>query len=225
MERVSMLIRSNLPLCILQFHHRDPGLVGLLASDQIPKESKLFYGIIADGNHTHPSTTRIAYRANTAGIVLVTDACSAMGLQDGTHHIGQQAIDVRGTKAVIKGTDTLCGSVATMTSCVQYFLRHTGKGGYEPAGLSEYLSSVLLNGLFPLRLWNRECPGSSHSPSCRTNGNPKGERDAGLWVSCRPRLSYARPSSQVYMDCRELCLPEWETWWGVQRFLRLTDGL
>lgn len=108
-----------------QFHHRDPGLVGLLASDEIPQDSKLFYGIIADGNHTHPSTTRIAHRANRDGVVLVTDACSAMGLLDGIHHIGQQAIEVNGTKAVIQGTETLCGSVATMTSCVHYFMKTT----------------------------------------------------------------------------------------------------
>ncbi len=32
------------------FHHRDPGLVGLLASDPVyHKELELFYGLIVDG--------------------------------------------------------------------------------------------------------------------------------------------------------------------------------
>ena len=33
---------------MLNFHHRDPGLVGLITTNNIP-EHKIFYGIIADG--------------------------------------------------------------------------------------------------------------------------------------------------------------------------------
>ena len=43
------------------------------------------------------------------GIVLVTDAISAMGLESGTHHLGQQKIEIKGDRAVVAGTDTLCG--------------------------------------------------------------------------------------------------------------------
>jgi len=110
---------------MLPFHHRDPGLVGLLGSEDLPQGKTIYYGIIADGNHTHPSTTRIAYRSYPQGIVLVTDACSAMGLTEGIHHIGQQNIEVQGTKAVIQGTETLAGSVATMISCIHYFWKTT----------------------------------------------------------------------------------------------------
>lgn len=55
----------------------------------------------------------------------MTDACAAMGLTAGVHHIGQQVIEVKGTKAIVKGTTTLAGSVATMVSCIQYFWKTT----------------------------------------------------------------------------------------------------
>lgn len=61
------------------------------------------------------------------GVVLVTDACSAMGLTDGNYRLGQQTIQVQGTKAYIKGTNTLAGSVATMISCIQHFWKVTCK--------------------------------------------------------------------------------------------------
>ncbi|KAH8041517.1 hypothetical protein HPB51_016962 [Rhipicephalus microplus] len=68
---------------MLPFHHRDPGLVGLLTSKKLPEEKNVFYGIIADGIHTHPAALRIAYKANSRGLTLVTDAMSAMGLEAG----------------------------------------------------------------------------------------------------------------------------------------------
>lgn len=56
----------------------------------------------------------------------MTDAISAMGLEEGTHHIGQLAIEVRNGRAFVAGTDTLCGSIATMNQCVQIFKKATG---------------------------------------------------------------------------------------------------
>lgn len=106
---------------MLPFHHRDPGLVGLLTSDQIPPGKIIYYGIIADGVHTHPAALRIAHRTHPEGLVLVTDAISALGLKDGIHQLGQQEIEVRNGKAYIAGTNTLCGSIANMSECVQFF--------------------------------------------------------------------------------------------------------
>ena len=37
------------------FHHRDPHLVGLLSNEDFVNEQKLYYGIISDLVHTHPS--------------------------------------------------------------------------------------------------------------------------------------------------------------------------
>lgn len=49
-----------------------------------------------------------------------------MGLEEGTHHIGQMTVEVRQRKAYVAGTNTLCGSIATMNECVQLFLKSTG---------------------------------------------------------------------------------------------------
>ncbi|XP_021370122.1 N-acetylglucosamine-6-phosphate deacetylase-like isoform X2 [Mizuhopecten yessoensis] len=94
---------------MLPFHHRDPHLIGLLTSKMIPSDRKVFYGLIADGIHTHPAALRIAHRVDPKGLVLVTDAIPAMGLLAGKHNIGSQMVEIKGKRAVIAGTNTLCG--------------------------------------------------------------------------------------------------------------------
>lgn len=61
-----------------------------------------------------------------SGLVLVTDAISALGLKDGIHKLGQLEIEVRHSRAYIAGTDTLCGSIANMSECVQFFKEASG---------------------------------------------------------------------------------------------------
>ncbi|XP_048775736.1 N-acetylglucosamine-6-phosphate deacetylase-like isoform X2 [Ostrea edulis] len=112
---------------MLPFHHRDPGLIGLLTSKKVPSNIPL-YGVISDGIHTHPAALRIAYRVDPGGMVLVTDAISAMGLPEGEHRFGSQTMEIRGNRAVIKGTQTLCGSIATMDMCVQHLRKSTACG-------------------------------------------------------------------------------------------------
>ncbi|XP_015121070.1 N-acetylglucosamine-6-phosphate deacetylase [Diachasma alloeum] len=124
--RVGASFITHLFNAMLPFHHRDPGLVGLLTSDQIPPSKKVHFGIIADGIHTHPAALRIAHRTDPEGLVLVTDAISALGLREGLHRLGQQDIEVRGGRAYIARTDTLCGSTAEMSECVRFFKQATG---------------------------------------------------------------------------------------------------
>lgn len=111
---------------MLPFHHRDPGLVGLITA-RPQEEYPIYYGIIVDNVHTHEAALRIAYRSNPKGCVLVTDAISAMGLPEGVkHQLGDQVIEIREKKAFVAGTDTLCGSIATMDQCVRNFRKATG---------------------------------------------------------------------------------------------------
>ena len=58
--------------------------------------------------------------------MLVTDAISALGLQEGVHQLGQLSIEVRDGCAYIAGTNTLCGSIADMAECVRFFQKATG---------------------------------------------------------------------------------------------------
>uniref|UniRef100_A0A8C9XM63 N-acetylglucosamine-6-phosphate deacetylase n=1 Tax=Sander lucioperca TaxID=283035 RepID=A0A8C9XM63_SANLU len=88
---------------MLPFHHRDPGIVGLLTSDQVPAGRTVYYGMIADGIHTNPAALRIAHRAHPSGLVLVTDAITAMGLPPGRHTLGQQVIEIQGLHAYVAG--------------------------------------------------------------------------------------------------------------------------
>jgi len=104
------------------FHHRDPGLVGLLTSQKLDGK-RVWYGIIADGVHAHPAAIRIAYKTNFENLVLVTDAILAMGFKDGKYRFGQQEIEVRGDKAYVADTNTLTGSVATMQSSITKFIK------------------------------------------------------------------------------------------------------
>lgn len=99
------------------FHHRDPGLVGLIGTN----DRQIFYSLIVDQVHTHPASVKIAYRAHPHGAVLITDAMQAMGLDDGRYTMGSLQIDIVGPTAKIVGSDTLAGSVARLDSCVRNF--------------------------------------------------------------------------------------------------------
>ncbi|KAF8763719.1 N-acetylglucosamine-6-phosphate deacetylase like protein [Argiope bruennichi] len=67
------------------------------------------------------------------GLVLVTDAMSAMGLQPGTYNIGDQKVEVTNSCAVLSGTQTLSGSIATMDSCVRFLLKSVKCATLHPA--------------------------------------------------------------------------------------------
>nr|KAF6488679.1 amidohydrolase domain containing 2 [Molossus molossus] len=110
---------------MLPFHHRDPGIVGLLTSDRLPPGRQIFYGMISDGMHTNPAALRIAHRAHPQGLVLVTDAIPALGLGNGRHTLGQQEVEVDGLTAYVAGTKTLSGSITPMDVCVRHFLQAT----------------------------------------------------------------------------------------------------
>lgn len=100
------------------FHHRaDPGFLGLL--DSIEHQS-VFYGLISDGIHANSQALKLAYRTNKKGMVLVSDAISAMGLKPGEKcWYGQHEIELKDSKAVIAGTDILCGASTSVYHCMK----------------------------------------------------------------------------------------------------------
>uniref|UniRef100_A0A0N5BAN6 N-acetylglucosamine-6-phosphate deacetylase n=1 Tax=Strongyloides papillosus TaxID=174720 RepID=A0A0N5BAN6_STREA len=99
------------------YHHRDPGLIGLINTPTINKN--LFYGIICDGIHTHPSAIKLAHQANSNGLLIVSDAMAALGMGDGIHRLGDQTISVKNNHATVDGTNITAGSVASIPSCVK----------------------------------------------------------------------------------------------------------
>ena len=75
---------------------------------------------------------------NFIGLVLVTDAMAALGLDDGLHQIGQLKVEIRGRQAFVLGTDTLAGSIAPMDECIRRFIKSAGVSvveGVESASL------------------------------------------------------------------------------------------
>ncbi|XP_050420351.1 N-acetylglucosamine-6-phosphate deacetylase [Adelges cooleyi] len=109
---------------MLPFHHRDPGIVGLIASS--PSDNRqMYFGLIADGIHTHPAALKIAHKINPKGLVLVTDAISVAGLSDGIHHLADKQIELKNSKAYIADTNTLCGSTTSLDECLRCFINAT----------------------------------------------------------------------------------------------------
>ncbi|ORX93959.1 hypothetical protein K493DRAFT_315720 [Basidiobolus meristosporus CBS 931.73] len=105
-----------------EFHHRDPGIIGVLGS---PKQ-RPYYGLICDGIHSHPNSVKIAYDSHPDGVILVTDAMSAAGLPPGKYYLGNMSVDKSSDRVYITGTKTLAGSVVTIDECVQNFQKFTG---------------------------------------------------------------------------------------------------
>jgi len=105
------------------FHHRDPGLVGLLGVPGL--YGSFFYGLIADGIHAHPASVKMASSTYPAGVVLVTDAMAAMGLPDGDYNLGTIAVTIVDGHVTVAGTETLAGAVTGIDQCVRNFRKFT----------------------------------------------------------------------------------------------------
>ncbi|KAF9984478.1 putative N-acetylglucosamine-6-phosphate deacetylase [Modicella reniformis] len=106
-----------------QFHHRDPGVIGLLGSRlDLPRP---YYGLICDGIHVHPNSVKIAYDSHPEGVILVTDAMSAMGLAPGNYRLGNMNVTKEEDRVYIEKTDTLAGSVITLDACIRNFIKFT----------------------------------------------------------------------------------------------------
>jgi N-acetylglucosamine-6-phosphate deacetylase len=110
------------------FHHRDPGLVGMLAAERSPDNnhaSSFWYGIIVDGIHTHPAAVKMAYNSHPKGAVLVTDAMAAMGLPAGRYMLGALEVDVTEDRSELasSGPSTSSSAAAGPTSPLLTFSR------------------------------------------------------------------------------------------------------
>ncbi|KAF9948818.1 hypothetical protein BGZ72_009333 [Mortierella alpina] len=106
-----------------QFHHRDPGVIGLLGSRlDLPRP---YYGLICDGIHVHPNSVKIAYDSHPEGVILVTDAMCAMGLSPGNYQLGNMNVSKEEDRVYIKGTDTLAGRSSNDTHPDTHIHTHT----------------------------------------------------------------------------------------------------
>ena len=129
---------------------RSPGLVGV-ALDR----PDFYASVIADLVHVHPASLRVLWKARNRGARLfgVSDGSAVLGLPLGHHQIGTREIERRDDRAVLKGTETLVGSVLTMNVAARNILSVTECEVWEavnfvslnPAtylGLSDSLGSI-----------------------------------------------------------------------------------
>ncbi|KAI0022926.1 N-acetylglucosamine-6-phosphate deacetylase [Xylariomycetidae sp. FL0641] len=110
-------------------HHRNPGVFGVLGESE-QQQPRPYYGVIADGEHLHPTTVKLAFHAHPAGFILVTDAMHLVGLPDGayawTNGDCESRIVKKGPKLVLEGSDRIAGSSITLIECVNNFLAWSG---------------------------------------------------------------------------------------------------
>jgi N-acetylglucosamine-6-phosphate deacetylase len=73
-------------------HHRHPGIVGALLSDE-----RLMLGLIADRHHLHPAVLHLVAAAKgAAGVTLISDAMAAAGMSGSEYLLGEQKVAVSG---------------------------------------------------------------------------------------------------------------------------------
>ncbi|GAA0368406.1 N-acetylglucosamine-6-phosphate deacetylase [Bacillus horti] len=98
-------------------HHRSPGPIAFaLNQDGCTVE------FIADGIHVHPSMIQLALKAKKQDeVIVVTDAMSAMGQEDGNYSLGNLAVTVKDGIATL-ADGTLAGSTLNMERAYQLLL-------------------------------------------------------------------------------------------------------
>ncbi|MET0961190.1 MAG: N-acetylglucosamine-6-phosphate deacetylase [Psychrobacillus psychrotolerans] len=113
------------------FHHRDTGVVGsVLLEDHMKVE------IIVDYIHSHMKAVNFAYRLKGAeGIILITDAMRAKGLEYGEYDLGGQTVYVT-EKGAHLSSGALAGSILTMDQAVRNMKQTTGCSLQELVSMS-----------------------------------------------------------------------------------------
>ncbi len=118
------------------FHHRDPGPIGVALTDD-----RLTVGLIADGVHTHLDTIRLALRAASGRVAIVSDAVASAGVP-GTAVTGAHLDDgtLAGATAMLDrvladrsddGSGTFGDLVAAMTETPARLLGLADRGRLE----------------------------------------------------------------------------------------------
>ncbi|MER2079107.1 N-acetylglucosamine-6-phosphate deacetylase [Psychrobacillus psychrotolerans] len=113
------------------FHHRDTGVVGSVLLDNHMKVE-----IIVDYIHSHMKAVNLAYRLKGAeGIILITDAMRAKGLEYGEYDLGGQTVYVT-EKGAHLSSGALAGSILTMDQAVRNMKQTTGCSLQELVSMS-----------------------------------------------------------------------------------------
>lgn len=96
-------------------HHREGGpAVALIDDDRVSCE------LICDGHHVSPAVCSMAFRAlGRDRIILITDACTAAGMPDGSYLLGSEEIVLCDGEVRTADGRSLCGSALTLIESVR----------------------------------------------------------------------------------------------------------
>lgn len=116
-------------------HHRKPGLaVACLNDPRVRAE------IVADGLHVSPTMVKLAAKLKGRdGLVLITDAMSAVGCPDGVYNLGTEKVRVEKNRAVLLDGVTIASSLLTMNQALGNAMTFTGMSLVDVA----YMASTL----------------------------------------------------------------------------------
>jgi len=112
-------------------HHRRPGIALALLLDP-----RVTTGLIADGEHVHPSVCEQLLRVKGASrIALTTDQTSAAGAPPGNYSLSGRAVHSDG-RVVRLEDGTLAGSAAAMPDLLRLMARLPGMTPARAVGLA-----------------------------------------------------------------------------------------
>lgn len=95
------------------YSHREPGIIGAVLTDQ-----RVACEMICDGIHLHVGAMDLAVKIKGKdGIILISDAMMATGLEDGKYELGGQDVYVKEGAARLED-GTLAGSTLTLNKAV-----------------------------------------------------------------------------------------------------------
>jgi N-acetylglucosamine-6-phosphate deacetylase len=118
---------------------REPGMVGAAIADE-----DSWFGIIADGHHSHPGAFRIAVNAKKrGGAVLVTDAMSTVGSVADSFVLDGETIYVRQDR-IINAAGTLAGSCLDMLTAVNNATHFAGLDWFEAVRMATVYPATAL---------------------------------------------------------------------------------
>lgn len=100
------------------FHHRRPGVLGAVLTDD-----RIYAQVIADGIHLHPSTFNLLLRCKTAArVILISDSIRAAGMRNGEHEFGGKEIQAK--RGVLRTTSgALAGTTLTLDKALRNALQ------------------------------------------------------------------------------------------------------
>lgn len=124
-------------------HHRKPGAAGAILFDK-----RIRAEIIADGIHVHPAAISIVTQLKKDNnLLLITDAMSATGLEDGEYMLGDLPVLVhRGIATLKDNPAALAGSTLTMIRGFRYLIQEVGLS-LEEASKAASLTPALSIGM------------------------------------------------------------------------------